>query len=515
MGEIVDQLSRIDGTSLSGDELIDRDLAIHSLKLRIFELAELRMEEKASMAAREIGDSLFFLYTRNHPPLEQRLQSIAARLERIPAFMKTAQKLVKTPYRLWNEVQCETGDRLPKFLKDIEELCEARSQNKDITRRLKAAAKEAAAAIEEHNIWMRKDIIPGASEEYAIGPDLYKKYLLMKGFGVNADETLRIAELHLEDVNRRKVEISKKIVSSGRPQDAIRKMRSDHPATSKEALDGYRSSVLKARDYVKRKKLVTLPKGEQLSVIETPYFMRHVLAYAAQFEPGRFDEDMNGIFLVTPDDGNPALLEEHSYTSIINTSVHEGYPGHHLHGVCMNLHPSLMRPLFQSSDFAEGWALYCEDMMLSQGYNDSLLGRLMILNDIAFRIARQICDVKLSMSAMSVENAAEFIAAQTETNMNAATSEAKAIMLSPTYFMSYFVGKLGVLQMRDDVQRTMGARFNLRFFHDSLIYSGCMPMSFMRRAIALRMKEDYSMDLDEPRETLYQYALRVLDNRAV
>lgn len=514
MNAIVRDLSKMDRTSLSDDEQIDADLGIHFLKLRIFELDELRLKEKASMAAKEIGDALFFLFARDRPALEQRLLSITARLERVPAFIEMVQKEIKTPYGLWNEIQCETGDRLPSLLKEIEGLCDAECNDMKTMIRLKAAAKDATNAVEQHNNWLRKEVIPISSEEYSIGADLYRRYLLMKGFGVSAEETLHIAELHLEDVNRRKAEISKEIVGSGRPQDAIRKMRGDHPATSRDVLDGYRSSVQRARRFVEMNKLVTLPKGEQLSIIETPYFMRHLLAYAAQFEPGRFDDDMKGLFLVTPEDGTPALLEEHSYTSIENTSVHEGYPGHHLHGVCMNLHPSLIRPLCQSPDFAEGWALYCEEMMLSQGYNDNPMGRLMILNDIAFRIARQICDVKLSTGSMTVGKAAEFIAAQTETNMKAAESEAKSIMLSPTYFMSYFVGKLGVLQIRDDVERAMGAKFDLGFFHDSLIYSGCMPMSFMRRAAALRLKEKHGIRLDEPGETLYDYALRILKEKA-
>lgn len=514
MNDIVDELENIPEDSLSGDELIDRDLGLHFLKLRTFELAELRMAEKASMAAREIGDALFFLFTREYPPLEQRLQSIVARLEGVPTFVRDSQKMVKTPYRLWNEIQFETGDRIPRFLREIEVLCESKSKNRDTITALRAAVKDATAAIDEHNAWLRKDVIPSASDEYAIGPDMYRRYLLMKGFGVTADETLRMAELHLEEVNKMKKKVAKEIVSSGRPQEAIRKMRSEHPATSEEALDEYRSSIMKAREFIQKKKLVSLPDGEKLLVMETPFFMRHLTAYAAQFEPGKFDNDPKGIFLVTPDDGNPAFLEEHCHATIVNTSVHEGYPGHHLHGVCMNVHPSLIRPLYQSPDFAEGWALYCEDMMLSQGYNANPMGRLTILNDLAFRIARQICDVMVSMNAMSIEQAAEFISAQTETNMKSAMSEAKAIMLGPTYFTSYFVGKLGVLQIRDDAKRLMGARFDLRFFHDALIYSGCMPISFMRRSVALRIKDRYGLELGAPKESLYEYALRTLDRKA-
>lgn len=513
MGEIVNQLQRMDEEALSGDESIDRDLAVHFLRLRMFELADLRMFEKSSMAASEIGDALFFLFARDYLPIEPRFKAILARLEDIPRFLTSSRKIVKTPIRLWNEIQHETGERLPQFLKEIEGVCEERCRDGEMKRRLRSAIRDASAAIVEHNIWLKKEIIPNSSDTYAIGPSLYRLYLLRKGYGVTPEETLRVAELYLEEVNKQKTDLSNKIVGANDPQAALMKMRQDHPSTSRDVLEAYKVSVVKAREFIESMGLVTLPPGEKLHIMETPSFMRHLTAYAAQFEPGKFDDDMNGIFLVTPDDGNPALLEEHNYASIANTSVHEGYPGHHLHGVCMNVHPSFIRPLYQSSDFAEGWALYCEDMMLSQGYNDNPIGRMAILNDLAFRIARQICDVKMSTNAMSVEKAAELISAQTGTNMKAATSEARAIMLSPTYFMSYFIGKLGILQIRDEVQRVMGAGFDLRFFHDSLIYSGCMPMSFMRRAVALRMKEKFALELGQSRETLSEYALRKLNRR--
>ena len=511
---MIEILRRIPASAITEEEAIDRDLAVHFLGLRAFELTELRMHEKASFAAREIGESLFFLFTRSHPSLNQRLQSITARLKETPRFLDGSRKLIKTPFRLWNEVQHETGERLPRLFEDIIELGRAQSADGKALRKLADAAKDASAAIREHNEWLKEEVIPSATDEYAIGPSLYRRYLLLKDFGVSAEENLRIAELHLENVNRRKIEVSAKIVKSGSPIDALKKMRSNHHSSSKEILDEYRDSILKARDFIKERKLATIPAGEELDVMETPYFMRHLLAYAAQFEPGKFDGDMKGVFLVTPEDGNPALLEEHSHPAIVNTSVHEGYPGHHLHGVCSNTHKSFIRPLFQSPDFAEGWALYCEDMMLAQGYNNNPMGRLTIMNDLALRITRQICDVKLSMNTMSVEEAAQLIAAQTQTNISAAMTEAKSIMLSPTYFSAYFIGKLGVMQMREDVQRVLGSMFNLGFFHDSLIYSGCMPMSFMRRALALRIRQRYGLELSKQRESLYEYSLRTLLKKA-
>jgi len=511
--DFISTLENIKPDRLTGDQKIDREFAIHLFRLRIFEIDQLRRDEKAAFGATELGNSLFFLFARERPSIDERLVSIVARVAAAPEFLEKSKETVTGPYRTWNEILYETGERMPRFLSEVIDFFEMRAADKDTLRELRNAVAVANDAIEDFNHWMKKEVIPSACEETSIGPSLYRKYLAMQGYGVSPEETLSIAERYLEDVNRKKREVAKDIVKSGKAADAVRKMRADHAKDFDGVLKEYRQSVLKAKEFVIKKDLVTLPAGEQLVVTPTPSYMAHVVPYAAQYEPGKFDNDRTGLFLVTPDQGNPTVLEEHSRAGIVNTSVHEGYPGHHLHGICANTNPSYLRILRASPDFAEGWGLYSEEMMYSQGYNATPLGRLTMLNDLGFRLARQICDVRIPLENMSLDKAADFLVKETGTDIQAAVSEAKAMSLSPTYYASYFVGKLGILRMRDDAQAALGSGFTLRFFHDSLIYSGCMPMPFMRKSLSLRMKEKYGVELDTPEESIHDYAIRMLPER--
>lgn len=513
MNDFISTLEHLRTDGLTGDQLIDRDFALHLFRLRIFELDELRKDEKAAFGVTDLGNSLFFLFSRERPSVGERLASIVARVAAAPEYLEKSKETVTNPYRLWNEILYETGERMPRFLSEVCDFFDTRSDDKDTLKDLRKAVSNANYALKDFNEWMRTEVIPDASDEISISPGLYRKYLELQGFGVTPQETLALATAYLEDVNKKKREVAKGIVASGDPSEAVKKMRSDHAKDFEGVLKEYRQSVLRAREFVIKKDLVTIPEGELLNVTPTPSYMAHVVPYAAQYEPGRFDGDMTGQFLVTPDQGNPAILEEHSCVGIVNTSVHEAYPGHHLHGVCGNTNPSNFRLLNTSADFAEGWGLYCEEMMFSQGYNATPMGRLTMLNDLGFRIARQICDVKIPMQRMRLDEAAELLVRETGTDIQAATSEAKAMALTPTYYMSYFIGKLGVLMMRDDAQAALGDRFSLRFFHDSLIYSGCMPMPFMRKALALRIKEKFGNDLSPPRESVYDYAMRMLPIR--
>jgi uncharacterized protein (DUF885 family) len=303
-------------------------------------------------------------------------------------------------------------------------------------------------------------------------------------------------------------QLAKRIVPSGTVPDALDKMKSDHPSDFAAVLREYRGSALTARQFVIDHDLATLPHGEKLVVTETPEFMRPVLPYAGQFEPGKFDGSRTGYFLVTPDEANPGLLREHSHAGIVNTTVHEGYPGHHVQGICANTHPSNIRILIQSPDFSEGWGLYTEDMMIARGYSDSDLGRLTISSDLHFRICRLIVDVKLAMDEMTIEEGTEMIMKECSMDKHASMVEARNCGMSPTYNSAYFLGKLAILHLREEVEKVLGSHFTLKFFHDALLYTGCLPMPFMRRGMAMRMKERFGLDLPPQEETLYEYAMR-------
>ena len=96
------------------------------------------------------------------------------------------------------------------------------------------------------------------------------------------------------------------------------------------------------------------------------------------------------------------------------------------------------------------------------------------------------------------------------TDPRIARIEVRSCSMSPTYFSSYFLGKLALLQLLEEVKQAMGSKFSLRFLHDALLYEGTMPMAFMRRAVSKRLKEVHGIELGAPKESLYDYAKRTL-----
>lgn len=494
--------------SLSQEQLLDRDLAIHILRLKVFEKEELRLEERSSQVLDDLAYSLFFLFVRDVPSFDERMDALASRLEKVPEVLAGARASVLNPYRLWNEVSIETGEGLIDFILEIARLAEAKSCDALLRRRTRNASKAAAEAVSDHLEWMRAEVVPKADQRNTVTRAEYDRYLSMKEYGVNLVQGLKIAEAYMESVRGEMTKLASVLVPSGKIADALMKMKKDHPLTSSDILQAYSDSVKRAREYMIAKDLVSLPENERLVVMATPRFMLPVTPFAAQFEPGKFDGNRTGLFLVSLDEENPDVLVEHSHAGIANTTVHEGYPGHHLHGICSNTNPSHVRILISSPDFGEGWGLYSEQLMISSGYNDTALGRLTNLNDLLFRIARLYVEMRLVTGEMSIEEGADMFVRECGINPDAALAEARSCAMGPTYYSSYFIGKLGIEQLREEVHAAMGERFSLKFFHDSLVYSGCMPMPFMRRAVSLRLKREYGIELPERTESLFEYAMR-------
>jgi uncharacterized protein (DUF885 family) len=511
--ELLELLNEFADSDLSADENIDRDLAAYLFRNMLFELEALALDRRQFTAYDVIGQALFFLLFREHPSIESRLRSAISRLEAIPEYLMECKKNLKTPYRSWIEANLEVGRSLESYIDTIPDYARARAEDGELIARMADSASRARSEIHQCNRWLEEEVLPKANESYAILPEEYHEYLLLKGYGVTPEEALEIGMEFLDYSRQLMKSLAKAISGSGRIEDALSAMRSDHPMNGKQVLEEYRESSRLARQVLVAKDLVTLPQGERLLVIDTPVFMRPHTPFAAQYEPGRFDPDMTGLFLVTVVSHRPELLREHNRATIRNTAVHEGYPGHHLQAICSNTVSSSIRALISSPDFVEGWALYSEEMMIEQGFNDTPLGRLTVLNDLRYRVARLVADIRLAKGGFTIHEAAELLARECGTDLSVAEIEARSCAMSPTYFSSYFLGKLALRQLLDEVKEAMGERFSLKFFHDTLLYAGSMPMSLMRRAMSNRLKEAYGVELGGPRESLHGYAMRMMGMR--
>ena len=176
-------------------------------------------------------------------------------------------------------------------------------------------------------------------------------------------------------------------------------------------------------------------------------------------------------------------MREHNYASVYNTSIHEAYPGHHQQLSAANANPSLVRLLVDAPEFVEGWAMYCELMMREQGFDDGPEHRLMMHTDAIWRAARIVLDVRMHRGELSVEEATQYLVSNTSFEGANARAEVNRYTYTPTYQLSYLLGRVLLLRLRADEQARLGDAFSLRRFHDALLAAGSIPVSFQRRLL--------------------------------
>jgi len=249
--------------------------------------------------------------------------------------------------------------------------------------------------------------------------------------------------------------------------------------------DIYAREVDRARRFVLDKRIAPLPEGS-LEVIDTPPFERMVVPYASYLAPGPFDADQTGIFYVTPVDATRPReeqveqLEGHCLAAIPLVVLHETYPGHHLQRLHANRASSRLRQLATNNCFVEGWALYCEEMMWEQGFFTDPATRLFQLRDLLFRACRAVIDVRLQSGRMTPTEAVDYLVREAMIEPVNALREVRRYLLAPAQPLSFLVGKLELLAVREEAQRKLGDRFNLQEFHAGVLAGGSLPIALVR-----------------------------------
>jgi uncharacterized protein (DUF885 family) len=483
----LNEVNRIDPAELSEPFRIERELAILSARRSLFNAEVHRVWERRASASDEVGDSLFLLFAREFAPLSERLVSMTERLEEAPRVLVQArERLGDRPVRLWNEMELEAVGSMPALFGEI--LAAARGEwdaGSPEEQRLEAATKAAETALHQYAEWLREQL-SRATDDFAIGAEAYDDLIALRSFdGLTTDEILRIGEEQLALNREGRRAAAREVDPDSSEADVLARIKADHPSSFEAALDGYRDVMFRARDFIQEHDLATIPANESLSVVPTPEYLRNVMPFAAYFQPAKFDADRRGIYIVTPSvDGDPRAMREHNWASISNTSIHEAYPGHHQQLSAAVEHSSLTRLMTDAPEFVEGWGMYCEQMMREQGFDATPKHRVIMYTDAIWRSCRIILDVKLHRGQISVPDAIDFLVEQTGFERPNATAEVHRYTHTPTYQLSYLLGKVMLLRLREDERKRLGSAFSLKGFHDALLYSGSIPVSFHRRLLA-------------------------------
>src|SRR5215469_1390238 len=449
---------------------LDLDLARYYAALTRFQLEEIRLCARMPEGPDQIGTGIFLLFARDFAPLALRLEAIASRLEAVPGYLAASREQLTDPVKLWCEVAAASARELPSLYSSVV----AAAGESPVGARLERAAAAASEATEDLARWLETEVVPGASDDWALGEEKFGRLMDLRELPNGPDAILALGHNYLAEIKAERQELLTSCWPKCSLEQVTTLVRSQRPQTFEAALGEYRDVISSSREFVARRGLATIPSGEELRVEATPGFLRPVIPFAAYEPPARYDRRQLGIYVVTPRDDD---LGEHNSAAIRNTSVHEGYPGHHLQFACANQHPSVARLLSAdcAHELVEGWAHYCEQLMYEQGFTTSPEVRFVQLNDLVWRACRVIIDVELSSGRMRFDDAVDLLVSEAAMARSAAEAEVRRYTFTPGYQLSYLYGKHLLLQLRQRRQRLEGSAFDLRRFHDSLLYAGALP----------------------------------------
>jgi uncharacterized protein (DUF885 family) len=328
-----------------------------------------------------------------------------------------------------------------------------------------------------------------ASGGIRMGPHAFRRML--------ADEDMvdtspgRLEQLGREELARVQEQFKQtaaRINSKLPPEQVFKNISSHHPEPSEVIADAS-AGLTQLRTFVIDHHIASVPSAQQPLVRDTPPFAR-ATTFASMDTPGPLEKKaLAAYFYVTlPEPSWPAsrveqLLEFFSPPAISNTSVHEVYPGHFIQFLDNRNNPDLVRSLFYSGANVEGWAFYCEQMMLDQGlHGDAPEYRLVQLQMALQRVCRYLVAITMHTGSMTVPQAAQFFRVNAHMPANNAMMEALRGTQDPGY-LRYQLGKFMILKLREDLKRRQGAAFNLGKFHDAFLQQGGLPIKLIRRAM--------------------------------
>ena len=480
----------VDGGTLPAKTAADRDWIMSSIHSELLELEYIQMWKKdPDHYSGALTNSIFVIMKRNYAPPEERLRSAIERERQIPKALEYARQNLQNPPKIYTEIALEQlPDETDFFRKDVPEAFSAVKDPK-LLAEFKASTQDVIGAFKSYQKYLNDSVLPHADGDFRLGAENYRNKLL---YDEMVDIPLdRLLAIGYDDLHRNQAAL-KKVAAEINPnrtvQQVVAELQNQHPAPD-QLLQAFRDTFSGLTHFIEEKKIVKIPAGQPPILEPTPPFER-ATTEASMDTPGPYEtRDRKAFFNVTTPDPKwpPDRIEEWMKTfnnsMIPGTAIHEVYPGHFVQFLWIDKNPSKIRKLIFSGTNAEGWAHYCEQMMLDEGYgNGDPTLRLGQLEDALLRDARYIVGIQMHTGKMTPDQARKFFVEEGYQTAAVADVETKRGTADPTYLM-YTLGKLQILKLREDYRKMRGSDFSLMEFHDRLMEQGGVPLKIIRKAM--------------------------------
>jgi uncharacterized protein (DUF885 family) len=484
------RLHQIDPTLLPRVEQVDHPIVAANIEARMYEIETVRTWERspqlyADILATSLAVQALFAYA----PEPERARRVVSKLRQVPRFVQTARENIRECPGIFVKVGLETWRGTLKFIESDLPRAFATLDDLHILADLADTSAEAAAAIKAYIDYLEHDLAPRAKASFRLGQERFEQKLkLEEGITLGAERLLTIALRELNDVQEEFRSVAGRL-DGGDPVEAWRRAKEQHPEPG-TLVAVAEAQVRELEEFLRLQGIVSMPAAEPIVVAPTPDFYRW--AFASMWTPGPFEPKPSRAYyyLTDVDRSWPAErqkehMRDFNIPTLWHISIHEVYPGHFLHYQHLRQVESKVRrsTLFAPASFVEGWAHYCEQMMVEAGFrrNDPTI-RLGQLAEALVRLARFVVAIRLHCEDLSVEQGVRFFRDEAFLEEATARREAERGTFDPMYLV-YSVGKLMMLKLRRDYKEQQGGKYSLRAFHDAVLAQGSAPFWAHRRLL--------------------------------
>jgi uncharacterized protein (DUF885 family) len=485
-----ERAAAIDAASLSLERRLDRELMLRAIDSRLLTLDTVRpWAVDPDFYSSGLTRTAYIMIKRSFAPPDERLRQLIAREKAMPAALAEARTNLQNPPRVYTEIAIDQMDGNRGFFETAVASAFPTVTDKALLAEFKHANDAVVTAMADYKKWLQDDLLPRSNGNFAIGEETFRRKLAAdEMIDLPLDGLLQIAERDLRKNQAAFADAARRIDPKRAPADVLTSLEADHPP-AEQLLATTQAELDALGRFMSGNRIVTIPKAAPARVEETPPFLR-ATSTASMDIPGPFETVATEAYynMTLPDPKATAaekseFMTQWYYPAITNVSVHEVWPGHYLQFLYARDYPSDLRKVLGAATNSEGWAHYCEQMVIDEGFHaDDPRYRLAQVQDALLRDARFIVGIRLHTRGMTIAEAEAFFVTEGYQSRPAARAETRRGTSDPTYGY-YTMGKLMILKLREDYRAKMGPRFSLQDFHDAFIRLGPLPLPLVRTAM--------------------------------
>jgi uncharacterized protein (DUF885 family) len=499
-----EKMRYIDTLKLNSINKVDYKILENEVNDQLLSLEELKPSENSPvMYSYLIGGSINSLISRDFALFRDRLRNVSSRLKQIPILLRQAEANLKNPPEVQTTTAIKQNMGNINLIKN--DLAKLLKEAPDMQDSLKEPMEEAVKALESYQMFLEKDLLPRSTGDFRLGKELFEKklkYTLQSD--LTPEEMVKRAEEELIAVRKRMFDLAMPLHEKLFPghkraqegqmlenlviKEVLDSIATDHP-TKDELLAVCRQNLKEQEEFVRQKDLVDLTGINPLEVDWEPEFSRGV-AVAGLDSPGPLDKNLKSFFRVAPVPEDWSKEQEESYLREYNNymlkelSIHEAMPGHYVQGFYENQFPSLLRSIFGSGPYVEGWAVYAERMMIQAGYlNYDPRMELTQLKMYLRAIINAILDTKIHAGNMSKDEAIKLMTEAGFQELSEAEGKWVRASLTSTQLSTYFVGFQELLDLEKAYRQKVGEKFSQKEFNQKLLSYGAPPVRILKEII--------------------------------